>query len=153
MAAALGPEAAVHDYLHTDGMEPVARAAPLSEGATLELPLLLLRGVVLFPGEALPLRLHSDHIRLVMTLANRQQRSGTAGHLGVLNTRRPSSLAPQQHPDLMSLCESVGTTAELLEVEAAEHWTAEEGMAAKARGRHRFRIIPLGAPGHGAYVG
>lgn len=143
----------MHDYLHTNRLESVARAAPLDEGTILELPLLLLRGVVLFPGESLPLRLHSlDHIRLVVTLANQQRRSSTPGHLGVLNTRRPSSLAPQQHPDIMSLCESVGTTAELLEVETAEHWTAEEGMAAKARGRHRFRIIPLGAPGHGALL-
>lgn len=147
----------VHNYLTTAGMETVARAAPLGERSILELPLLLLRGVVLFPGESLPLRLHSlDNIRLVLTLASQQQRARARAasgghHLGVLNTRRPSHLGPGQHPALLQLCESVGTTAELEEVETADNWSVEEGMAAKARGRHRFRIIPPGQPGHGGF--
>lgn len=144
-------EPSVHDYLPTAGMETVAREAPLGEGIILELPLLLLRGVVLFPGESLPLRVHSlDNIRLLLTLVGQQQRSRTSGHhLGVLNTRRPSHFVPNQHPALLELCESVGTTAELIEVETADNWSVEEGMAAKARGRHRFRIIPSGQPGYG----
>ncbi len=146
-------DAAVHGYLPTAGMEPVARAAPLLGGDLLELPLLLLRGVVLFPGESLPLRLHSlEYVRLVLTLASQQQRSGRPAHLGVLNTRQLSSSPPQQQPALMELCEGVGTSAELLEVETGDQWSAEEGMAARARGRHRFRIIPPGAPGHGSYA-
>jgi Lon protease-like protein len=134
-------------------MESVARAAPLEEGATLELPLLLLRGVVLFPGETLPLKLHSfNHVRLIMTLASQQQRSGTPAHLGVLNTRRLSSTAPEEHPALMELCEGVGTTAELLEVQTADDWNVEEGLAGTARGRHRFKLIAPGTPGHGQSV-
>lgn len=144
-------EPSVHDYLPTAGMETVARAAPLGEGTVLELPLLLLPGVVLFPGESLPLRVHSlDYTRLLLTLASQQQRSRASGHhLGVLNMRQPSHLAPNEHPQMLDLRKAVGTTAELIEVETAGNWSVEEGMAAKARGRHRFRIIPPGQPGHG----
>jgi len=153
VVAVVSMDAAVHGYLPTAGMEPVARAAPLLGGDLLELPLLLLRGVVLFPGESLPLRLHSlEYVRLVLTLASQQQRSGRPAHLGVLNTRQLSSSPPQQQPALMELCEGVGTSAELLEMETGDQWSAEEGMAARARGRHRFRIIPPGAPGHGSYA-
>ena len=52
-----------HRYLG-DTVEDVSRGCPLVEGSIVELPLILLRGVVLFPGETLPLRLYNtDYVR------------------------------------------------------------------------------------------
>lgn len=54
--------AVVHSYL--GDVEDVARGAILAEGSIVRLPLILLGGVVLFPGETLPLRLYNtDYIR------------------------------------------------------------------------------------------
>jgi hypothetical protein len=42
-------------------MENFRRGSPLADGSVVEVPLILLRDVVLFPGETLPLRLYNPN--------------------------------------------------------------------------------------------
>lgn len=103
-----------HAYLGEARSETVRSRMDLDAGATVEIPILPLRGVVLFPGEALPLRLASSYAELVKSMLSdggsagggqgdaRRRRVGeagiqnrqdtessaiAAGHLGVVNLK------------------------------------------------------------------
>ncbi|CAN0441461.1 unnamed protein product, partial [Hapterophycus canaliculatus] len=50
---------ATHAYLGEATTGPALTRKDLEVGSTVEMPILSLPGVVLFPGESLPLRLHN----------------------------------------------------------------------------------------------
>ncbi|CAN0398628.1 unnamed protein product, partial [Ectocarpus fasciculatus] len=87
------PTPATHAYLGeaTTGSSSLTRK-DLEEGSTVEIPILALPGVVLFPGESLPLRLHNPaYADLVGSLLGDGAGAGGGGgqqaarHLGVVN--------------------------------------------------------------------
>ncbi|CAN0169108.1 unnamed protein product, partial [Ectocarpus fasciculatus] len=87
------PTPATHAYLGeaTTGSSSLTRK-DLEEGSTVEIPILALPGVVLFPGESLPLRLHNPaYAGLVGSLLGDGAGAGGGGgqkaarHLGVVN--------------------------------------------------------------------
>ena len=53
------PAAATHSYLGEATTGPSLSRKDLEVGSTIDMPILSLPGVVLFPGESLPLRLHN----------------------------------------------------------------------------------------------
>ncbi len=131
-AMAVVAGAAVHNYLDPQGggMEPLSRAPPLPPNAVVEIPLLLLSGVVLFPHETLPLRVFGiGYIRLLMRMASEQRR-------GVL--RRPFLGVVGRMPgnDGVSAVRMLGVVAEILEVDV--DWDGSSSFVAKAKGRQRF---------------
>lgn len=144
---------AVHGYLGLS-LQAVERSAPLEEGSIVSLPLILLRGVVLFPSEALPLRFFSlDHIRLVQSFVqDRGDDRDHPIHLGILNTKRMySSLLSLgrmygHNQPTIDLYENVGSTAEISSINNTDGNEASEGGIVKAIGRHRFRVLPPSTP-------
>lgn len=113
-------------------METLARSHLLpSNEEVVELPLLILSSVVLFPGETLPLRLWQlEHIRLVLHIASAQRR-GQPTFLGILNAQREMSGSRQALV--------VGCTCELVEVDS--EWDGSSAFLAKTRGRQRFQVL------------
>ena len=108
-------DAAAHAYLFQQdgegGGESYAEVLDrtfLEEGAEIELPILPLHGVVLFPGEALPLRsFRQEQLRLL-----RQLHAGEFAHqhVGVVNVRAATG-ARGRLP-----VANVGTTVELVKI-------------------------------------
>ncbi|CBN74673.1 conserved unknown protein [Ectocarpus siliculosus] len=151
------PTPATHAYLGeaTTGSSSLSRK-DLEEGSTVEIPILALPGVVLFPGESLPLRLHNPaYADLVESFLGGGAGAGGGGggggsggqqaarHLGVVN--RLDSRRGGPHVG----ASPVGTTAE---VRSGHGGSAEDadgggeggdggGLAMMARGRHRFRLV------------
>jgi len=119
------PEPAVHSYLGHIRDVTVAGDRMLPEDAEVELPVLSLEGVVLFPGETLPLRLTSpSYIDLVQKILNIPAfLRDTPAHLGIINRQRTT--------------QQVGTTAE---IRSGQLINSNE-MALKCTGRQRFRMI------------
>ena len=85
------PTPATHAYLGEATTGSTLSRKDLEVGSTVEMPILSLPGVVLFPGESLPLRLHNAHATLAQSML-----AGEAGwthggqgqasrHLGVVN--------------------------------------------------------------------
>eukprot|EP00611_Tribonema_gayanum_P028301 TRINITY_DN7238_c0_g1_i1.p1 TRINITY_DN7238_c0_g1~~TRINITY_DN7238_c0_g1_i1.p1 ORF type:complete len:238 (+),score=46.55 TRINITY_DN7238_c0_g1_i1:228-941(+) len=149
----LSPSARMHAYLGT--VQLAASASPeqhqLVDGEELMLPIVVLPGVVLFPGETLPLRLHRDIDLAVITLAERslaQQpqpdqelpRNGSssdrsAGLFGVVcGPHNPGPEGFQVHAAF-----SVGTVAAV----ASGARAGDEQVVVLARGMRRFRITRL----------
>ncbi|CAM9918512.1 unnamed protein product [Ectocarpus sp. 4 AP-2014] len=151
------PIPATHAYLGeaTTGSSSLSRK-DLEEGSTVEIPILALPGVVLFPGESLPLRLHNPaYADLVGSFLCGGAGAGGRGggddsggqqasrHLGVVNRLDSTRGGPQVGAS------PVGTTAE---VRSGHGGSAEDaagegeggdggGLAMMARGRHRFRLV------------
>ncbi|GAB5032748.1 protein cereblon [Nannochloropsis oceanica] len=112
-------------------MESLTRAHLLPANTVMELPLLILPQVVLFPGETLPLRLWKlHHIRLVLAIAS-AQRGGQAAFLGILNARFESGRGTAR----------VGCTCELVEMES--EWDGHSAFVVQTRGRQRFQFLDL----------
>ncbi|CAM9756807.1 unnamed protein product [Chrysoparadoxa australica] len=126
-------EAALHSYLGDVTSRP---SPPVLHGepGELDLPLLGLQGVVLFPGEVLPLRIsdpafvnlapQTTHIG-VMNLPD--VRSFTLG--GILNVQGLEELVIRRHGPI------IGTAAEIT---GGDH--KEGGYAAITKGKQRIRI-------------
>lgn len=117
-------------------MESLARSQLLPSNTEVELPILVLPHVVLFPGENLPLRVWElHHVRLLLLLAFSQRR-GQPAYLGILNARRRSLMEDAV----------VGCTCEMFEVES--DWDGSSPLTAKAKGRQRFRVLDAARGGN-----
>jgi len=117
-----------HRYLG-EGREVGGRTI-LDEDLVQDLPLLpagILPGMVLVPGQTLPLMLfHSAAIEMMKTII------ATTKTFGVVPLRTDGTITQEQ----------VGTTAEVFEYrEASADNPTEVGLRLKARGRQRFRLL------------
>jgi hypothetical protein len=118
VGGSLGPpntqsEAAAHSYLSMD-MEDVPGRSVLECENEHTLPIIPFRGVVLFPGETLPLRLkNSRYINVIEGLLDGHHHVGQSAtnrpsvHVGVVSLRTYASEQDMWHPY------TVGTTAEI----------------------------------------
>ncbi|CAM9387719.1 unnamed protein product [Pylaiella littoralis] len=152
------PTPATHAYLGEATTGSALTRKDLEVGSTVEMPILSLPGVVLFPGESLPLRLHNPAYAMLAesllgagAVAGGGDRGGRGGgesserqaarHLGVVNRlkARAGGLLVRTSP--------VGTTAEIRSGhggsagEDADGSGGGGGLAVMARGRHRFRLV------------
>ncbi|CAM9477280.1 unnamed protein product, partial [Discosporangium mesarthrocarpum] len=137
------PLAATHPYLGDLSSEVGGRdSSLLEEGDLVEIPILSLEGVVLFPNETLPLRLRNQaYVALARGTMSGQGvsfmgegRRGTrvVGQLGVVNRLVARS------GGLLIRTVAVGTTADI------RSWHLGDGgdsLVLMARGRHRFRLV------------
>ena len=106
----------------------------LDEGSTIQIPLMPMPGVVLFPDETLPVRFFErSQVQLLRQLASRAAHLPTS-HVGIVNSLNNRS----QRPIDGVAC--VGTTAEVVRSQP----DADESCAAAVlRGRQRFRILSM----------
>lgn len=108
-----------HQYLGSN-IEEFSGRTIFAEDQTIQLPILKLPSVVLFPGETLPLNFYMpNHVSMIRNLFT------TNRTLGIVNL----NLQNQQ-------CQ-FGTTAEIVSVHADEE---DGGISIKSIGRQRFKI-------------
>lgn len=137
---------ATHAYLGED-LDTVAGRTFLSSEQRIVLPIFPLNGIVLLPGETLPLRLFSDaYVGLIHRLLCKGSAAegDVQGTLGVVNIPKnprrsaPSSARPDEENITHRLAE-VGTTAEIRSM--AKQPSADGAVNALTVGRQRFRIV------------
>jgi cereblon len=128
-------DAADHLYLFSEDSQcaDVTGRTFLEEGAEIELPILALQGVVLFPNETLPLRFF--RLEQVRLLRQMHARALTHNHVGIVNVGGGRQRT--------SAC-TVGTTAELVRILNDEAGAPQPAtIAAMLKGRQRFQILKL----------
>ncbi|KAK3767566.1 hypothetical protein RRG08_003828 [Elysia crispata] len=131
-----------HSYLGSD-LEEVRGRTILEEGSVVTMPLLLLPGVVLVPGQVLPLQLHMQHlVAMVRRVAD------TDNTFGVINISR------SYRGDNIQNVSTLGCTAEIFSKrDELDDSSGISTMTVKARGRQRFRIIDMKSEVTGEIMG
>ncbi|XP_067136121.1 protein cereblon [Centruroides vittatus] len=117
-----------HSYLGTD-LEELSGRTVLDDNSCQSLPLLALRGVVLIPGQTLPLQLFQSATVSMMKHIIEKDRT-----FGMVNLRSAGSTSGGQPLAL------VGTTAEIRSYgeENLDHLST---LRVKAEGRQRFQVL------------
>ncbi|GFS14021.1 protein cereblon [Elysia marginata] len=131
-----------HSYLGSD-LEEVRGRTILEEGSVVTMPLLLLPGVVLVPGQVLPLQLHMQPlVAMVRRVAD------TNNTFGVLNVGRTN------RGDNYQNVSTLGCTAEIFSKrDELDDSSGISIMTVKARGRQRFKIINMKSEVTGEIMG
>lgn len=122
------PEPASHSYLGGH-LEDVRSGDQLVPGEVYDLLLLPLEGVVLFPGETLPLRVRQRELVHLLSLEGSSQVREGVQRVGVVDL----ICSRGQH----SLCR-LGTT---IEVRARAHDEDEDELLCVSKGKQRFEVL------------
>lgn len=118
-----------HSYLGND-LEEVSGRAYLEEEDYINLPIVAYPGVILVPGQLLPLKVFRQ--RVVSML--RRLLGENDKIFGVVNYYRHSD---DPRPQMAS----IGTVAEIISFKEDEEFGVTDTVSIKAMGRHRFEII------------
>ncbi|XP_054752351.2 protein cereblon-like isoform X1 [Lytechinus pictus] len=130
-----------HAYLGTD-LEDYSGRTVLDDECSISLPLVQLPGVVLVPGETIPL--HFFNPRIISMMKHILQNNRTFGML-YDSQERPSSRREISVPDL-------GTTAEIFSAKEEDDGGIET-MRMKAMGRQRFKVMETRRQADGILIG
>lgn len=132
------PEPSTHSYLG-DSLEDVHQRVYYEENEKLSIPVVFLENIVLFPTETLPLRVHdANFVSFLQTYQqNRSQNNDNIpiliGVIGKFRRKTGSGLR-----SLRWNTSIIGTVAE-----ATATKFEEEEAVIKAKGRYRFRLLPV----------
>ncbi|XP_072027425.1 protein cereblon-like [Amphiura filiformis] len=128
-----------HSYLGSD-LEEYSGRTVLDDESYITLPLLQLPGVVLIPGQTLPLHLFNQRIISMMKHVIQNNRT-----FGLVHDSR------RRLTDEMTTV-TIGTTAEIYSAKDEED-SGIETMRVKATGRQRFRIVDTWRQADGILMG
>lgn len=123
-----------HSYLGNN-LEELRGRTVLEDGSIQTLPILRQSGLILVPGQTLPLTVSNP--TTVSMFRNIIQADRTFGVVGML----------QLHTSVPEMC-NVGTTAEIYEFQDEEY----EGIRIKAKGRQRFTIVETQRSSNGSLI-
>eukprot|EP00057_Strongylocentrotus_purpuratus_P031067 XP_783498.3 PREDICTED: protein cereblon [Strongylocentrotus purpuratus] len=129
-----------HAYLGSD-LEEYSGRTVLDDECSISLPLVQLPGVVLVPGETIPLHLFNP--RLISMMKHILQNNRTFGML--YDSRDRASIQDSSIPD-------VGTTAEIFSAKEEDDGGIET-MRLKAMGRQRFKVMETRRQADGILIG
>lgn len=132
---------AQHAYLGTD-LEELCGRTVLEDDTAINLPLLTLQGVILIPGQTLPLQLFLPANVSMMHHIIRHDHT-----FGLLNARYSG-------PHSVPVLANVGTTAEIrFYKEEVDDRTAMSTLRIKAEGRQRFQVLETRRQSDGVLMG
>ncbi|CAG5126153.1 unnamed protein product, partial [Candidula unifasciata] len=121
-----------HSYLGSD-LEDVRGRTIFEESSIVTLPLLLLPGVVLVPGQVIPLQLYTQRLVAVVRKVADKDRT-----FGVINLSKNYDEEGRQH------ISSVGCTAEIFSMkDEMDEPSGISTVRVKARGRQRFKVVEM----------
>ena len=129
----------LHSYLpNRNGMiESYQQRSILEPGKIIDIPILHLRDVVLFPGATLPLRIRGQERReMIQRIFSNP---GDNPHIGIINLHYSVR-------GLTKVAANIGTTIEIREMTvnrdfASDTSNADEEIVLTAQGRYRFSIL------------
>nr|XP_015930169.1 protein cereblon isoform X2 [Parasteatoda tepidariorum] len=131
---------ALHSYLGTD-LEELSGRTVLDDDSCQTIPLLALPGVVLIPGQTLPLQLFNPSTIEMMIHVINSDRT-----FGLINSRFSGRT-------YSSVLAGVGTTAEIRSYRDEEGSYGRTGLRIKAEGRQRFEVLDSRRQSDGVIIG
>ncbi|XP_038054196.1 protein cereblon-like isoform X2 [Patiria miniata] len=131
-----------HSYLGSD-LEEYSGRTVLDEDSFISLPLLHLPGVILVPGQTLPLQLFNQ--RIISMMKHVIQNNRTFGMIHDSHDRGPGQEG--------SIAAIGGTTAEIFSSKEEDDDTGIETMRVKAMGRQRFQVMETRRQTDGILIG
>lgn len=128
-----------HSYLGND-LEEVRGRTIHDDESLITLPIIQLPGIVLIPGQTIPLHLFHQHTVAMIK--------------GVVDTDKTFGVVAYSHDDGAQTMATIGTTAEIFSVrDETDDDTGLSTIRVKAKGRQRFQIVETERSPTGILIG